>query len=212
MGSFCKQSILPQHLDIRYANLMVFCFFIFYLYCFPSIFHGDLHKVWNFFPGAHMRWNLRYYICKCFTRKALKFFWQYGKPFSGPWSYFFLKSFLKHSLTAVFVLSKQKHVRKLVYVLSLTFKLCRVQQKAHRVMNCYTNLAVLQLPLTVTHSKAQARSESVGLENQLTLLIPFHLISKLLDSEGLTVVRDVFWCLILRPNTTRCDYFPVPCF
>lgn len=67
----------------------------------------------------------------------------------------FLKALTDSNFYSFKTKQNKKHVRKLVYVLSLTFKLCRLQQKAQAVPPYYTNLAVLRLPLTKTHSERQ---------------------------------------------------------
>lgn len=60
---------------------------------------------------------------------------------------------------------------------------------------CYSNSAVLQLPLTVTLRNAWGRSELVGLENQITFLFTFHLTFKLLSQALIlkdSLLLDVF--------------------
>lgn len=85
---FFKQLILPQHFDIRYANLMAFCFFIFYLYSFPSISHGDLHELEVFSWCTHMmRFKVLY---ASVLLKSTEILLAIQEPFSGSWSYFLL--------------------------------------------------------------------------------------------------------------------------
>lgn len=53
-GCFFKPSILPQHFDIRYASLMVFCVLYILFVWVPQYFPWGPPQSLEFFPGAYM--------------------------------------------------------------------------------------------------------------------------------------------------------------